>query len=147
MTRTEMLKSFVDHVAGQDACALPVDEEILDELIEEWLEAHPEVGTVTGRMRTSKPNQANKPKPRWGGGKAAAPRKKKASDSPWKAFIEACTEALDDIEDLPDKLNDRGSWYEKVDSMRTWSEEHEHVTETMTESLDRILEGVSKWSR
>mgnify|MGYP001559998341 CR=1 FL=1 len=60
-------------------------------------------------------------------------------------FIRACDVALTDITDLPDRCNAAESWEEKVEGMRSWAEENEHVTDAMWSALEAISEGAAKW--
>lgn len=60
--------------------------------------------------------------------------------------IEQCDNILELIEELPDRAEDFGdSIRTKVESMREWIVEHDHVTEAQQQSLDNMENGVLRW--
>lgn len=64
----------------------------------------------------------------------------------WDEFVERCSETLERCEELPERARDFGdSCAEKVEGMREWAAEHQHVTEKMEEALDNIRAGVGRW--
>jgi len=65
----------------------------------------------------------------------------------WETFVDSCEDALTDIEQVSDRCDAKESWEEKVTGMQEWARDNEHVTERMTDALDRIVSGVSRWLR
>ena len=66
----------------------------------------------------------------------------------WQPFVEGCDECLDDLVLIPYFARAQvfaDSVREKVEGMRDWAEEHEHVTETMEVALANMQEGVNNW--
>ena len=64
----------------------------------------------------------------------------------WEEALELCEEIEDLLGDLPERAEDFAqSVGEKVDSMREWIEENEHVTEKMVDALENMKEGSERW--
>jgi hypothetical protein len=136
MNRRELLEHFLWWIVSNEYDNVIHDDDFREEIIREYFEMNPDSmnDQAVSVPAKNKPDRAAR----------AAARRSQRTD--WEDFVERCGEALLEIEDLPDKCNAKDSWYEKVESMRDWAEENEHVTQTMKESLTNILEGALKWA-
>lgn len=64
----------------------------------------------------------------------------------WEEFVEECDRVLDRIDDLPERAEDFADGVrEKIEGMRSWSTENEHVTEAMSDAVENIDGGVGRW--
>lgn len=85
------------------------------------------------------------------GGKPPAPPPVEADTSDdsqpaWEAAVEQCDDLLAACLDLPSRAEDFAfSVREKVESIRDWIVEHEHVTEAQLSALDNMNGGVDRW--
>ncbi len=135
MRLRDQLTAFVKFVVDQDSGALLEDEEIAEELIDEFVKKQPKSTTASGRYPSLRPNRANKPK--------SLPRR----SSRWEDFVDECEDLLTDIGEISDKCQAKDSWSDQTQNMQTWARENEHVTEPMLDAFNNIAEGVGKWMR
>lgn len=62
--------------------------------------------------------------------------------------VEQCDNILELIEELPERAEEFGdSVREKVESMKAWIVEHDHVTEAQQQSLTNMESAVLRWIR
>lgn len=66
----------------------------------------------------------------------------------WEGCIGAIDAALSDLAGLPEAAADfSGSVEEKLESIRAWVEEHEHVTEAQETAVANMANGIQGWMR
>ena len=65
----------------------------------------------------------------------------------WEDFVAESADLIERIEDLPDACDAAESWAEKIESMKAWAKDNEHVTDKMETAFDAIESGVARWER
>jgi len=64
----------------------------------------------------------------------------------WQKTAEKITEALSDLDDLPDRATEYREGVEpKLSSMLEWIEKNKHVTPPMVTTIDNMCSGIDKW--
>ena len=64
----------------------------------------------------------------------------------WKEALADIEESLPRLEKLPEAAEDFAcSVQEKLESMATWIEENEHVTEAQSTAIQNMINGIEKW--
>lgn len=63
-------------------------------------------------------------------------------------FVIGCDALLGRVDDLPTRAGDFAEGVrERIDGMRAWAIERNHVTAKMTQALDNMDAGVGRWER
>ena len=64
----------------------------------------------------------------------------------WEDALEQCQAIEELIDDLPERAEDfADSVLEKIQSIASWIEEKEHVTEGQLAAIENMHAGVSRW--
>jgi methyl-accepting chemotaxis protein len=70
------------------------------------------------------------------------------ADCDWKGFVKDANDLIEETEQVPPAgAAFAESVTEKIEGMRDWSKENEHVTEKMENALSNMRRGVEKWVR
>lgn len=67
-------------------------------------------------------------------------------DCDWEGALDEIDEALDDINELPDRAADFAeSVEEKLRGIDQWITNASHVTDAQMEAIENIRDGIDKW--